>query len=66
MNIVIVKGTRFSTPFESGCVALSEPDKFGSFDAYDSEGVICTFSVRMVKRIEDSSCGLDDVDGESS
>jgi len=45
-------GTRFSTDFETGCVAIEEPDQFGSFGALDSEGVECGFSLTMVKEIE--------------
>lgn len=38
----------FDTAFEENCLALGEPDIYGAFDAYDSDGVICGFSVAMV------------------
>lgn len=44
----IVPGVIFSTPFESGCVALSAPDRTGTFAALDSDGVESSFNVVMV------------------
>lgn len=41
----IVPGTVFSTPFESGCIAITAPDDLGNFDGKDSEGVICNFGI---------------------
>lgn len=46
----IVPGAEFDTPFESGCKVAEDPewDGFGrSFTAYDSDGVLCQFSVTM-------------------
>lgn len=41
----------FNTPFEEGCVATSSPDPWsGQFDALDSDGVECSFSLQMVQR----------------
>lgn len=44
-------GTIFSTPFEVGCIAQTEPDDRGSFDALDSDGVLCSFHLRMVTEV---------------
>lgn len=41
-------GQPFSTPYESGCVALTEPDEYGNFEATDSDGVTCLFNTVMV------------------
>lgn len=42
-------GDTFSTPYESGCVVVEEPDGEGNFLATDSDGVICSFSTSMVE-----------------
>lgn len=44
-------GQRFDTPYERGCIAVSAPDLVGNFDAYDSDGVLCSFSPAMVTRV---------------
>lgn len=44
-------GVRFSTPFESGCIVVGEPDQFGAFVALDSDGVACEYSVPMVTEV---------------
>lgn len=44
----IVPGAVFSTPFESGCVVVTTPDDYGNFDALDSDGVRCQFTLAMV------------------
>lgn len=48
-------GRVFSTPFESGCVVVTEilEPEFGSFDARDSDGVLCRFVLAMVTEIHD-------------
>lgn len=45
----ITKGTTFNTDFEQGCIAQGEPDVDGSFDALDSDGVLCSYGVEMVQ-----------------
>jgi len=47
----IKKGTVFDTPAESGCVALTEPDENGDFNALDSDGVECQFNIVMVQDV---------------
>lgn len=47
----IVPGAVFDTPFESGCVVDTEPNADGHFDAYDSDGVLCSFTLAMVTRV---------------
>lgn len=47
----LTPGTVFSTPFETGCVVETEPDRDGAFDALDSEGVSCRFCVAMVTEV---------------
>lgn len=44
-------GQMFDTPFESECVVITPPDSLGHFDAQDSEGVVCSFDVRMISCI---------------
>lgn len=60
MAELIQPGKKFDTEFENGCVVSEQtPDstwvfnnlKAFSFDAADSEGVICNFSSQMVTRI---------------
>jgi hypothetical protein len=46
-------GTVFDTDFETGCVATTEPTQWGSFNAIDSDGVECTFSLSMVTEVHD-------------
>lgn len=48
-------GRVFSTPFESGCVVVTEiiEPEFGSFAALDSDGVLCRFVLAMVTEIRD-------------
>lgn len=41
-------GRTFNTPYEKGCVVASEPDIVGNFDAYDSDGVLCSYSPAMI------------------
>ena len=45
-------GTIFATPFESGCIVVTEPNEDGGFLALDSDKVECWFSVVMVTDIE--------------
>lgn len=53
MSVVsLVPGAVFDTPFESGCVALEEPDVDGNFLGRDSDGVECQFNVVMIERVE--------------
>lgn len=47
----LIPGAVFSTPFESGCLVVSAPDDEGSFDALDSDGVLCRFSLQMVEQV---------------
>lgn len=47
----LVPGRRFDTPFEAGCVVFSAPDTDGNFLAWDSDNVLCEFSVVMVSRV---------------
>lgn len=47
------RGSRFDTPFESGCIVISDDPigeylAEGSFRALDSEGVECSFSPETV------------------
>lgn len=42
-------GQIFDTLYEKGCKVITLPDEFGNFDAYDSDGVACSFNIRMVK-----------------
>ncbi len=51
-NPPIYPGVVFSTLAESGCVATSAPDEDGNFDALDSDGVLCSFSLVMVQAVE--------------
>lgn len=51
-KFTIKAGQTFSTPFESGCVATSDPDFLGNFDAYDSDGVLCGFSTVMITSVD--------------
>jgi hypothetical protein len=44
-------GTLFDTPFESGCRFVSDIADDGSFNAFDSDGVLCSFHVDMIERI---------------
>lgn len=44
-------GTRFDTQFETNCLVVTEPDETTGFDAYDSDGILCMFSVEMVTNI---------------
>ena len=53
-------GTRFDTPFESGCVVTEPPTAerwlgTGGFLALDSEGVECQFHVSMVEWVHRTS-----------
>jgi hypothetical protein len=41
-------GREFDTEFEQGCVVASTPDAQGKFDAYDSDEVLCSYSIQMV------------------
>ena len=43
-------GVVFDTEFEERCTALGEVEEDGSFDGYDSEGVVCSFGILMVVR----------------
>ena len=46
----LASGAVFSTPFESGCIVADSPDFdpiTGEFNAYDSDGVLCGFSLTM-------------------
>lgn len=45
---LISAGTVFDTEYEQGCIAHSTPDEVGNFDATDSDGVVCSFSLAMV------------------
>lgn len=45
-------GSVFSTPFETGCVALTSPDQYGMFDGRDSDGVTCGYMVTMVTEVD--------------
>jgi hypothetical protein len=58
MNVTpdqIVPGAVFDTPYESGCVVETELDEDGHFDAYDSDGVLCSsFLLAMVTRVYDA------------
>ncbi|MFI9271811.1 hypothetical protein ACIGXM_13990 [Kitasatospora sp. NPDC052896] len=48
----ITPGAVFDTPFESGCVVVTELDADGHFDGYDSDGVLCSgFLLAMVTRV---------------
>lgn len=47
----LTPGTIFDTPFEQGCEVITEPDDLTNFQAYDSDRVVCSFSVVMVSRI---------------
>ena len=47
--LVISEGSVFATDFERGCVALTIPDWHGTFDALDSDGVLCQFWTGMVR-----------------
>ncbi len=49
-KITVTQGMIFDTPFETGCRAVTAPDARGNFDAYDSEGVLCSFNTIMVER----------------
>lgn len=42
------KGQTFDTPFETNCLYIGMLDDFGSFEALDSDGILCSFSVDMV------------------
>lgn len=44
-------GVRFNTAYESGCMALSQPDLFGNFDGVDSEGVEVEYNLVMVTEV---------------
>jgi hypothetical protein len=44
-------GDTFNTPFEKGCVVTEEPDERGQFLALDSDGVECSFHVKMVSLV---------------
>jgi len=48
----LLPGTRFDTPFESGCVVWSRPDDDGEFLAHDSDNVLCAYNVVMVTRVQ--------------
>jgi hypothetical protein len=48
-ELVIEPGLMFSTDFETGCIAETIPDIRGTFDARDSDGVVCLFSTMMVR-----------------
>lgn len=48
---VVQPGDSFDTHVESGCVVLTASDVFGSFEARDSEGVVCLFSSLMVRNL---------------
>ena len=43
----ITEGTVFDTEFEQGCIVVTAPDELGHFEARDSEGVACEFSLRI-------------------
>lgn len=45
---IVQPGDTFSTRYESGCIAVTEPDEYGEFEALDSDGVQCSFPSRMV------------------
>ena len=47
----ITVGTFFDTPFDSGCIATTDSDQFGDFDALDSEGVECGYPFAMITAI---------------
>lgn len=47
----ITAGARFSTAYETGCVAQTAPDVHGNFDGLDSEGVECQFILAMVTAV---------------
>jgi len=47
----LTPGTIFDTPFETGCEVITEPATDGTFDAYDSDRVVCLFITAMVERI---------------
>lgn len=50
-DIKITPGVIFDTPFETGCVALTEPDADGNFEGRDSDGVACDFTLAMVSHV---------------
>lgn len=47
----LIPGAVFATPFESGCIVLEAPDAHGHFEAADSEGVVCGYTVAMVTAV---------------
>jgi hypothetical protein len=47
----IEPGQFFDTPFEKGCEAITSPDEYGGFSAYDSDRVICLFNVVMIEAV---------------
>ena len=49
--MVILKGERFNTPYERGCVAATNSNTAGEFEAWDSDGVLCAFHTDMIERI---------------
>lgn len=51
MRLTVKRGDTFSTPFESGCIALSDPDEYGNFDGLDSDRVVCGFSLAMLTEV---------------
>jgi hypothetical protein len=51
MPAVIVVGDEFATPFERGCLALTDPDERGEFVGTDSDGVEVSFHVDMIAEV---------------
>lgn len=46
------RGRVFDTASERGCIAWTEPGPAGDFEAIDSDGVLCSYVLRMVKRVD--------------
>lgn len=41
----------FDTPFERGCVVCASANIDGEFTAWDSDGVMCSYSVEMITQL---------------
>lgn len=52
LDLTLRPGDVFNTDYEQGCVVVTEPDELGNFDALDSDGVLCSFSLVMVRQID--------------